>query len=266
MNHRWAGMTPGSPHLLEFSNGKSFAANAVVFALGGGSWPQTGSDGSWVSVFRQLGIACHDLQSANCGWRYPWPVDVRTAAEGKPIKNITATAGNAATSGELLITRYGLEGGIIYMLGKALRSMEHPVLTIDFKPTFTVEQLEAKMESVRRGFLDEARVRWRLSEAVYAILAQRKWLDSASLARQVKHWVIALEGPQPLAEAISSAGGVCWGELDASLMIKRFPGVFVAGEMVDWEAPTGGYLIQGCFATGGHAGAAAAEFVRMRNV
>jgi len=262
MNQRWSGVVPGSPHRLEFSNGSSFSADAVVFALGGASWPQTGSDGSWVTIFRSHGINCHDLSPANCGWRHAWSESVLSAAEGKPIKNITAIAGDLSADGELLITRYGLEGGAIYQLGSALRSMEHPAITIDFKPTFTVAQLVAKMESVRRGFLDEARSRWRMGEAAHAILAQREWNDAASLAHEVKHCVIALDGPQPVEEAISSAGGVCWSELDGSLMVRRYPSLFVAGEMVDWEAPTGGYLMQGCFATGGHAGNAAAEWMK----
>ena len=262
MNHRWTGILPGAPHVLEFSNGTVLEADAVVFALGGASWPQTGSDGSWVRVFRENGIACHDLLPANCGWRHPWTPAVLAAAEGKPMKNISASAGGVSVDGELLLTRYGLEGGAIYQLGRVLGKMECPALTIDFKPTFTVEQLLAKMESVRGGFLAEARTRWRLGDAAHAILARREWQDAASLAHEAKHCVIPLDGPQPIEEAISSAGGVCWEELDASLMVRRFPGIFVAGEMVDWEAPTGGYLIQGCFATGGHAGKAAAGFVR----
>jgi uncharacterized flavoprotein (TIGR03862 family) len=257
MNHRWIDLVPGSPHTLGFSNGESVHADAVVFALGGGSWPQTGSDGSWVEKFRKLGIECRGLMPANCGWRHSWSAEVLAMAEGKPIKNIVAHAGDVVASGELLLTRYGLEGGVIYQLGRALREMQSPAITIDFKPTFSHQQLVAKMESVRRGFVDEARVRWRLGDAAHAILSRRVWDDVDALVREVKHCVIPLDGPQPLAEAISSAGGVCWSEVDAGLMLRRFPGVFVAGEMIDWEAPTGGYLMQGCFATGHRAGTAA---------
>ena len=261
MNHRWSDLVSGRPHTLEFSNGKSIRADAVVFALGGGSWPQTGSDGFWVKKFREYGIDCRDLLPANCGWRHAWSRSVLDVAEGKPIKNIVARVGDNVVSGELMVTRYGLEGGVIYQLGKALREMESPAIAIDFKPTFTHGQLVARMESVRRGFLDEARIRWRLSDAAYAILSQSAWADVDSLAREAKHCVIPLDGPQPLAEAISSAGGVCWNEVDAGLMLSRFPGIFVAGEMIDWEAPTGGYLMQGCFATGTRAGRAAVEWL-----
>jgi predicted flavoprotein YhiN len=120
------------------------------------------------------------------------------------------------------------------------------------------------MESARRDFLTEARVRWRLGDAAAAILGRRQWPDAESLAHEAKHCVIDLTGPRPLTEAISSAGGVCWSELDAQLMLKRHPGIFVAGEMIDWEAPTGGYLMQGCFASGSRAGRAAAAWVRPR--
>ena len=254
MNHRWTGLKTGSPHVLEFTHHRSAEADAVIFALGGGSWPQTGSDGAWTGPFGTLGIACHPLTPANCGWQHPWSPEVLATAEGQPLKNITASAGNITATGELLITRYGIEGGAIYQLGKALREMAEPAIAIDFKPTFTCQQLVAKMESVRRNFLDEALTRWKLSAAAHAILGRKPWPDAASLAHETKHCVIPLAGPQPIEEAISSAGGVRWCELDTRLMLKRIPGIFVAGEMIDWEAPTGGYLMQGCFATGTRAG------------
>jgi len=263
MNHRWTGLVPGTPQQLAFANGAVVAADAVVFALGGGSWPQTGSDGTWLQRFETLGIRCQPLIPANCGWNHPWPQEVLATAEGQPLKNIAASAGATTATGELLITRHGLEGGSIYQLGPALRAMPHPAIVIDFKPSFSHAQLVAKMQSVRRGFLNEAKVRWRLGAAAHAILTRQSWPDAASLAREVKHCVILLDGPRPLAEAISSAGGVCWSGLAATLMLKQCPGVFVAGEMIDWEAPTGGYLLQGCFATGTRAGFGAAAWVGM---
>lgn len=265
MNHRWCGLTPSSPQRLEFANGATLTADAVVFALGGGSWPQTGSDGGWVHVFKSLGIACDPLVAANCGWEHAWPPELLAAAEGKPLKNLVVSAGENSVAGELMVTRYGIEGGAIYQLGAALRAMTEPAIAIDFKPTFTHAQLNAKMESVRRNFLNEARIRWRLADAAVAILDRKSWHDSESLAREVKHCMIPLTGPRPIEEAISSAGGVCWSELDENLMLRRFPGVFVAGEMINWEAPTGGYLMQGCFATGTRAGRAAAAWLAARD-
>lgn len=246
---------------LGFANGVSATADAVILALGGGSWPETGSDGGWVGLLESVGLAVHPLAAANCGWEHDWAPEVLARAEGRPLKNVHVRAGDTLAVGELLITRYGLEGGAIYQLGAALRAMREPAIAIDFKPTFSVERLVAKMESARRNFLDEALVRWRFGEAAHALLSGHTWSDALSLARAAKHWVLPLRRPRPLAEAISSAGGVCWSELDSGLGVRRLPGLFVAGEMVDWEAPTGGYLMQGCFATGTRAARAAVAWL-----
>ena len=253
-----SGATPrGAKFRLGFANGVTATADSVILALGGGSWPETGSDGGWVSLLESLGVAVRPLAPANCGWEHEWAPVVHAQVEGRPLKNVHVRAGDTLAVGELLITRYGLEGGAIYQLGAALRAMREPTIAIDFKPTFSVERLVAKMESARRNFLDEGLVRWRLGETAHALLSGHSWPDALSLARAVKHWVLPLRRPRPLAEAISSAGGVCWSELDSGLGVRRMPGLFVAGEMVDWEAPTGGYLMQGCFATGTRAARAA---------
>lgn len=262
MNHRLVSLTPGPPLQTTFSDASSAPADAIILALGGASWPSTGSDGKWIPLLEHHGLAVHPLQPANCGWEHEWTPEVLAQAEGKPLKNITVCAAGQTVSGELLLTRYGLEGGPIYALGAPLRAMTAPALAIDFKPAHTHAQLVAKMESVRRHFAAEARLRWKLGEAAHAILARREWADAASLAQEAKHCVIPLKGPRPIAEAISSAGGVCWSEIDAQLMLRKLPGVFVAGEMIDWEAPTGGYLLQGCFATGTRAAQAACSWLQ----
>lgn len=265
MRHCWTGLTMGSPLQLHFQASNQlriYEADGVILALGGGSWPETGSDGRWTRILENLGVSIAPLAPANCGWELAWPPGVLEEAEGGPIKNCAVQAGEMRVEGELLVTKYGLEGSAIYQLGPALRAMPEPLLSIDFKPTFTVGQLVAKMSSARRNFLDEARVRWRLSEVACAILKPRGlFLSSESLATEVKNCVLRLAGPRPLAEAISSAGGVRWSELDAGLMLRRLPGVFVAGEMIDWEAPTGGYLIQGCLATGTRAAQSAVDWI-----
>jgi uncharacterized flavoprotein (TIGR03862 family) len=233
---------------------RTYEADAVILALGGGSWPETGSTGAWTSILEQLGVAIAPLQPANCGWEHPWPAAFLATAEGRPLKSIVARAGAMEARGELLITRYGLEGGAIYQLGPALRALPTPELIIDLKPASTVAQLVAKLGPIQRNFLAEARARWRLSDAAHAVLAHSAPEGAAasaeSLAQAAKRCILRLAGPRPLGEAISSAGGVCWSELDAQLMLRRWPGIFLAGEMIDWEAPTGGYLLQGCFATG----------------
>jgi uncharacterized flavoprotein (TIGR03862 family) len=257
MHHRWVGLRPGAPVMLDFQVGdqlRAVEADAVILALGGGSWPETGSDGGWTAILAQLGVAVAPLQPANCGWEFPWPAAVLAATEGQPLKSIAVRVSDVEAKGELLITKYGLEGGAIYQLGPALRAATQPELVIDFKPASTVAQLVAKMGPIRRNFLAEARQRWRLSDAAFVMLSHlgpaASCTTAESLAAAIKNCALRLTGPRPLAEAISSAGGVRWSELDDGLMLRRLPGVFLAGEMIDWEAPTGGYLMQGCFATG----------------
>lgn len=267
MNHRWSGLEQsgdgkllvkiqtggaGSPALEEL-----IQADRIILALGGASWPETGSDGSWVPLICSLGVEVNPLTPANCGWEFPWTDWVLTIAEGKPLKNVVVTAGEKSAAGELLVTRYGLEGGALYQVGPELRA--NGELSIDFKPTFTAEQLAAKLDRAPTDLLAHAAKRWRLCSATVAIIRNcaAPCATARELANLIKQFRLHLTGPRPLAEAISSAGGICWRELDSNLMLKRLPGVFVAGEMIDWEAPTGGYLLQGCFSTGTRAAKAA---------
>ncbi len=273
--HRWTGIAAGAGIVLEFATEDGvvrFPAEAAVLALGGGSWPDTGSDGGWIAPLERLGIAVSPLEPANCGWETPWPAEFLAEAEGKPLKNIAVRCGEAWAwrVGELMVTRYGLEGGALYQIGAALRAAaaggEGAVLEIDLKPGVSAEALRTRLGPARTGLLAEARVRWRLGEAAFALLSLRErsqpFVSGAELAAEAKALRLPLSRPRPIAEAISSAGGVRWGELTEALMLRRLPGVFVAGEMIDWEAPTGGYLLQGCFATGTRAGRGAVEFAR----
>jgi len=263
--HRWAGLQPGrsGKWQLGFQTPSGMIpveTDAAVFAMGGGSWPVTGSDGSWQQGFGALGIGVSPLVPANCGWETGWPDEVLQHACGRPLKNIRARAGAATVAGELMITRYGMEGGAIYALTPALRA--DPVVFLDFKPSFSLEDLIARMPA--KFHLNEAFERCRLQEPARILMRSRsaQWTSRESFAAGVKAFPVMLTGPRPLAEALSSAGGVCWSELDENLMLRRRPGIFVAGEMVDWEAPTGGYLMQGCFSTGTRAGNAAGKFSR----
>jgi uncharacterized flavoprotein (TIGR03862 family) len=237
----------------------SVPANSIVLALGGASWPETGSDGAWPEILGAHGIEITPWQAANCGWNVDWSPALLARAEGLPLKNLTVRAGEESVSGELLITRAGLEGGAIYRLGRMLRSMIKPSLAIDFKPQLSIETLRERVEILRAP--DEWLRAWKLSPAAIALvetMSPNDLTDREQTIALVKNFSIALRGPRPIAEAISSAGGVPWRELDENLMLRKLPGVFVAGEMIDWEAPTGGYLLQGCFATATRAGRAAA--------
>jgi uncharacterized flavoprotein (TIGR03862 family) len=244
--------------------------DAVILALGGASWPITGSNGAWTSLLNHLGVNVPPLVAANCGWELEWPADLLDKIEGLPLKNCRASADGEYASGELMITRYGLEGGIIYTLGAALRRMQEPVIEIDLKPSAEIPELLRKMESAKRNLIAESRTRWRLSEQAHALFAWQAELrgieDPARLAELVKHFPLSLRGPRPIAEAISSAGGIAWRDLTKSLSLQGAPAIFFAGEMIDWEAPTGGYLMQGCFATGRRAARSAMDYLRQKGL
>lgn len=260
--HRWVGMG-ASGELMFQHDGQvvSVSYDSAIFALGGASWSRTGSDGHWVRSFQDLGIETSPLAAANCGWEAGWPESIRVEADGLPLKNIELRAGDSVRRGELVVTRYGLEGGPIYRLGTEIRAMSAPHVFIDFKPDMAVDDLVSKMGSVSRNFVREARRRWRLDPAACALLKylpeRGPWRSVRQLAEEVKCCKVPLLKSRPVEEAISSAGGVMWRELDGNLMLRKIPNVYVVGEMIDWEAPTGGYLLQACFATGTYAAKAA---------
>jgi uncharacterized flavoprotein (TIGR03862 family) len=254
----------GETWRAEFQNANanfSLAADAIVLALGGASWPETGSEGTWTEILAAHGVEVAPWLPANCGWEVDWLAELLARAEGLPLKNLTVRAGDESVSGELLITRHGLEGGAIYRLGRTIRAMARPFLEIDFKPQLTAEKLRERVLEVPDS-RDWFRI-WKLSKPAIALLETSfpdDCHDRERLISRIKKFPLSLRGPRPIAEAISSAGGVPWSELDRALMLRKLPGIFVAGEMIDWEAPTGGYLLQGCFATGTKAGLAAAAY------
>jgi hypothetical protein len=264
LNHRWTGLGADGPLIFtHHGETQQVTYDAAVLALGGASWPKTGSDGQWTSILSAAGIEISPLCAANCGWEADWPAGLLEEAEGLPLKNLQVSAGGMVECGELVLTRYGLEGAPIYRLGPALRAMPSPQLEIDFKSDQTQAELLERMGGVKRNFVREARRRLKLDAATCALLKhlpdRGPWKSCEQIVAELKTCRIGLKGPRPIAEAISTAGGIRWEELDAQLMLKKVPGVHVAGEMIDWEAPTGGFLLQGCFATGTYAGRAALE-------
>lgn len=258
--------TPGGPVEIR--------AGATVLALGGGSWPETGSDGTWVDGFRDRGLVVQPLEPSNCGFELAWNEDFLALAEGRPLKNVAVRAGNREVRGELLVTRYGLEGGSLYQLGPVLRRSLPATIRVDLKPEVSPEQLVRRLRKFRGkgSWRRRAGVAWRLCPVGRALLAGGATRGAppapgpetegpAELAARVKNLPLELLRPRPLAEAISSAGGVAFEELDAQLMLRKRPGTFLAGEMLDWDAPTGGYLLTGCLATGTRAGQGAAAWL-----
>jgi uncharacterized flavoprotein (TIGR03862 family) len=240
----------------------SVGAYAVVFALGGASWPQTGSDGQWTEQFANMGVRINPFSPSNVGWEYNWSQEFLNVAEGKPLKNLAVTCAGQRVRGELLITKYGLEGGALYQLGRRLKYDSS--IEIDFKPDLTDEELRKKWRN-GDGLQDAAAKSWRLSTAAIALIDETmKPTDFKAFLAAIRKCSLRLNQPRPIAEAISSAGGIDWSELDDHLMLRRYPGVFCAGEMIDWDAPTGGYLLQGCYATGKIAGEGAVKWIAQR--
>jgi hypothetical protein len=264
--HRWVGWDNGGRLLFQTLDGdRPVEARATVLALGGASWPRLGSDGTWADVLSAKGMAISPLRPANCGFAVAWSDIFRGRFEGQPLKGVEFKFGSQTIRGEAIITRSGIEGGAIYALSAELRetilksgdATLHVALQPDLRPTELAVRL-----SVSRGkqsFSNFLRKTANLSPVAIGLLQEAAGgklavLSSQALARLVGDVPIRLTGVAPIARAISTAGGIALDELDESYMLRRLPGVFAAGEMLDWEAPTGGYLLQASFATGAAAG------------
>lgn len=268
VRHRWCGWEEDGRLLFSTPDGpRPVAAEATVLALGGGSWAKLGSDGAWVPLLEQRGIPVARLRPANCGFDVSWSEHFRSRFAGQPVKPVVASVGERRQQGEFNITESGVEGGLIYALAAPLRDRidagEAAVLQLDLAPGRSLERLQADLARPRgRDSLANHLRRRAGIEGVKAgllrELAVPEALDSpAGLAAAIKALPLPVAAPRPLDEAISTAGGVAFEALDARLMVRRLPGVFCAGEMLDWEAPTGGYLLTACFASGRAAGAGA---------
>jgi uncharacterized flavoprotein (TIGR03862 family) len=276
MRHRWTGWDDDGRLLFGTPAGESVVeARATVLALGGASWPRLGSDGGWVENLRDSGIIVSQLRPANCGFAVRWSDVFRERFEGAPLKGIALSFASRSVRGEAVITRGGIEGGAVYALSAELREailrsgQETLLIALrpDISPLDLVKRLSvprgkqtlsnwlrkaATLSPVGIGLLQEAAVR---SGTPLASMPLEK------LAELINAVPMPLTGIAPMARAISSAGGIAFDELDAAFMLRRRSGVFAAGEMLDWEAPTGGYLLQACFATGFAAGQGALKYL-----
>lgn len=257
---------------LGFSDGSSIKVDVCVLALGGASWPRLGADGNWVSVLAGRGIEVVPLVASNAGVNCNWSDMTIERHAGSPLKRIAVTVAGRTVRGEAMISRTGLEGGAIYALSRELRhvlaSSDHADMQLDLRPDLDVGQLVEKFSKVPRkqSLTNRLRKAGGLSPqaiSVWRDCADWKQLDTdEALARSLKAVVVKVTGLQPIDRAISSAGGIAASEIDDNFMLTKLPGVFACGEMLDWDAPTGGYLLQACFATGRAAGAGAAGFAR----
>ncbi len=251
---------------------KAIEADAVVLALGGASWPRLGSTGDWVGALAGAGVGVNPLVAANCGFVVDWSEVFRGRFEGQPLKRIAATFAGKSVRGEALVTAGGIEGGAIYALSGALRDAiareGTAMLEIDLRPDVSAAALAERLGKARgkQSLATFLRKAAGLSPVEVGLLRETAAaglgaLSPDAMAGLIKAVPLRLTAPAPIGRAISTAGGVKWDEVDAHLMLRSRPGVFVAGEMLDWEAPTGGYLLQGCLATGAQAGRGVLEWL-----
>jgi uncharacterized flavoprotein (TIGR03862 family) len=279
LRHRWTGWDESGHLLFQTPNGPSAVeARATVLALGGASWPRLGSDGGWVETLATTGVKVSPLKPANCGFAVAWSDIFRDRFEGEPLKGIALSFGAHSVRGEAMITRTGIEGGAIYALSAELReailSSGQAILHVALRPDLKTHDLIARLSAPRgkQTFSNWLRKAGQLSpvgigllqEAAIASGAALSALSPENLAERINAVLVQLTGIAPIMRAISTAGGIAFDELDADFMIRRLPGVFAAGEMLDWEAPTGGYLLQACFATGAAAGRGALKWLEKR--
>jgi len=276
LRHRWTGWDEDGRLLFQSPSGINVVdARANVLALGGASWPRLGSDGAWAETLAARGVAISSLRPANCGFAVAWSDIFRDRFEGQPLKGIALRFGAQTVRGEVMVTRTGLEGGAVYALSADLRegiaSTGQATLGIALRPDLQINDLIARLAAPRgkQSFSNWLRKAAHLSPVAIGLLQEAaiasgvslSSLSPENLAGLVNAVPIELTGVAPIARAISTAGGIAFDELDADFMIRRLPGVFAAGEMLDWEAPTGGYLLQASFATGAAAGRGALKWL-----
>ena len=263
--HRWIGpLTTDAPHLLATPKSQvAVTAGALILALGGASWARLGSDGAWQTPVAAAGVPIVPIQASNVGLQRAWSDHMRPFF-GQPVKNIELTVADQRSRGEFVITQSGVEGGAIYALGRMLR--QTPLARIDLAPQLSIHALRdmisnRKPKDSLSNFLRKSVKLDATKRALLFELTRPMPRDTDGLIAAIKAAPLQVSGPRPIDEAISTAGGLSWDALTPELMLRDFPGVFCAGEMLDWDAPTGGYLITACLATGRWAGRAAADYL-----
>ena len=265
LRHPWRGWTEQGELLFETAEGnKTVRAHAVLLAMGGGSWPRLGSTGGWVEALRAHGVKVEELKPSNCGFDVNWTEHFRERHQGQPIKSVVLSFQDFRQQGEFIITAHGVEGSLIYAasarLRDALEAGSPVVIHLDLTPDRSQAELAQRLSRPRGSRSLSSHIekttglRGVKSGLLREFLSKDDMHDPERLAAAIKDLPVSLTAARPLEEAISSAGGVSFDALDERLMLRALPGVFCAGEMLDWEAPTGGYLLTACLATGQAAG------------
>ncbi|EGJ10420.1 MULTISPECIES: TIGR03862 family flavoprotein [Rubrivivax] len=272
MRHRWTGWSDDGALAFDGPAGPvTRRADATILALGGASWPRLGSNGAWWPWLAARGVELAPLAPSNCGFDVAWSEFLRTRHAGEPLKSVAITFGGERRPGEFVLTETGVEGSLVYAFSAALRDAiardGRAVFELDLLPARPLEWVRRELAHPRgsRSLASHLKSRLNLGGVKTALLwelvPKADQHDVDKLAAAIKALPVPVTAPRPIAEAISSAGGVRLGAVDDALMLHALPGVFVAGEMLDWEAPTGGYLLTGCFTTGLAAGDGAARWL-----
>jgi uncharacterized flavoprotein (TIGR03862 family) len=258
--HTWKGWNDTNELLFENNQTTITVKSGItVFALGGASWAKTGSDGSWTTLFEKKGAEIIPFLASNCAYQIHWQADFLASAEGKSLKNISVSCNGKTKSGELVITRFGIEGGAVYALSpeirEQLRQHKTAIIDIDLKPVFTEEEIKNKLaskgnRSVKKQLEDELNFNAVHIALLKSVLSKEEFTDPAALSLKIKKLPLAITAAAPIDEAISTVGGIPLTEIDADFQLKKMKNNYVIGEMLDWDAPTGGYLLQGCFSMG----------------
>ena len=256
-NHQWKGWN--NKQELVFNTDTLVKSDVVIFALGGGSWKVTGSNSDWLDLFQQKNITTLPFQASNCGFAVNWKDSFITQHEGSPLKNIAITCSNSQQKGEVVITRFGLEGNAIYALSpqirKELATTQQATIYIDFKPTLRSADILSKLQqNANKNITDTLRQTLKLSAAqiglLKTVLKKEEYLDLSLLAVNIKKLPLPITTAASIDEAISTVGGIALTEIDTYFQLKNLPNHYCIGEMLDYDAPTGGYLLQACFSMG----------------
>ena len=276
MRHRWLGWREEKLLFATPAGEQLFAADAVVLALGGASWARLGSDGAWVPWLRERGVEVAPLEASNCGFDVAWSAHFTQRFAGEPLKNVAASFVSdqdapRARAGECVVSQHGIEGSLVYAfsapLRRAIAAQGKATLRLDLAPAKATERVRQEIQHPRgsRSMASHLQSRAGITGVKAAMLREvlgaDGYTDAEKVAAAIKALPIECTAPRPIDEAISSAGGVRFEAMNASLMLQALPGVFCAGEMLDWEAPTGGYLLTACFASGRRAGDGAAAWL-----
>jgi uncharacterized flavoprotein (TIGR03862 family) len=261
LQHEFSGFDKNKQVLFK-NQGKEVVCDAdcIVFALGGASWPVTGSNGSWRTIFESMGVVTHPFQSSNCGMNISWTEVVRKCHAGKPVKNIRLFTNTTEMIGEAVITEYGMEGNAVYSMVPSIRNMLNAnipaFIYIDFKPSNTLEQLLKKTKGKDVQPKNYGQI-FNLTAVQLAIIKacthKDSFLSVNSFVRNIKNLAVPVHSLRPVEEAISTIGGISLKEVNDDFSLKKFPWIYTVGEMLDWDAPTGGFLLQGCFSMGNYA-------------